>query len=105
MRGMAGTLGILLGGGTTAAVNFVREQREKRRLSQFFSPKVLREAVRQQDEGSLETARRLVTVLFSDICGFTSLSERLAPERACGMLRGYLTELTEICVGPRGCCV
>src|SRR5438445_10614941 len=96
MRGMAGTLGILLGGGTTAAVNFVREQREKRRLSQFFSPKVLREVVRQQDEGSLETARRLVTVLFSDIRGFTSLSERLEPEQVAEMLREYLTEMTEI---------
>jgi len=96
MRGMAGTLGIGLGYGATVIVNFVREQREKRRLSQFFSPKVLREVVRQRDEGSLESARRLVTVLFSDIRGFTSLSERLEPEQVAEMLREYLTEMTEI---------
>jgi class 3 adenylate cyclase len=86
----------VLGYGATAIVSFVRDQREKRRLSQFFSPKVLREVVRQRDEGSLETGRRLVTVLFSDIRGFTSLSERLEPEQVAEMLREYLTEMTEI---------
>jgi adenylate cyclase len=96
MRGMAGTLGLVLGYGATVVDNFVREQREKRRLSQFFSPEVLREVVRHRDENSLGSSRRLVTVLFSDIRGFTSLSERLQPEQVAEMLREYLTEMTEI---------
>jgi adenylate cyclase len=93
---MAGTLGLLLGYGATVVENFVREQREKRRLSQFFSPEVLREVVRHRDDGSLGSTRRLVTVLFSDIRGFTTLSERLEPEQVAEMLREYLTEMTEI---------
>jgi adenylate cyclase len=96
MRGMAGTLGLLLGYGATVIDNFVREQREKRRLSQFFSPEVLREVVRHRDDHSLGSTRRLVTVLFSDIRGFTTLSERLEPEQVAEMLREYLTEMTEI---------
>jgi len=96
MRGMAGTMGLGLGYIATVIENFVREQREKRRLSQFFSPEVLREVVRHRDDNSLGSTRRLVTVLFSDIRGFTTLSERLEPEQVAEMLREYLTEMTEI---------
>jgi class 3 adenylate cyclase len=38
----------------------------------------------------------MVTVLFSDIRGFTSISERLQPEQVAEMLREYLSEMTEI---------
>jgi adenylate cyclase len=96
MRGMAGTIALVLGYGAAVIEHFVREQRERRQLSRFFSPAVVREVVRNKDEGSLTTSRRLVTVLFSDIRGFTSLSERLQPEQVEEMLREYLTEMTTI---------
>jgi adenylate cyclase len=96
MRGMAGTLALGLGFGITVVDNFVREQRERLRLSQFFSPAVLREVVRHRREQSLGSSRRLVTVLFADIRGFTALSEKLQPEEVAEMLREYLTEMTEI---------
>jgi len=93
---MAGTLALGLGYGITVVDTFVREQRERRRLSQFFSPAVLREVVRHRREQSLGSSRRLVTVLFADIRGFTALSEKLQPEEVAEMLREYLTEMTEI---------
>ena len=96
LRGMAPTLALVLGYGATLVENFVREQREKRRLSRFFSPDVLRAVVRGQEEASLGSSRRTVTVLFSDLRGFTSISERLEPEQIAEMLREYLTEMTEI---------
>jgi adenylate cyclase len=96
MRGVAPSVGLVLGYGATVIENFVREQREKRRLSQFFSPGVLRELVRHRRDNSLGSSRRLVTVLFSDIRGFTTLSERLEPEQVAEMLREYLSEMTEI---------
>ena len=37
-----------------------------------------------------------MTVLFSDIRGFTALSEKLPPEDVAEMLRDYLTAMTEI---------
>jgi adenylate cyclase len=96
VRVMAPSLALLLGYGATVIQSFVREQRERRRLSQFFSPDVVREVVRHKDEGSLVTSRRTVTVLFSDIRGFTSISEKLEPEQVAEMLREYLSEMTEI---------
>ncbi len=87
---------LFLGYGTSVVVNFVREQREKRRLSRFFSPDVIKEILQSQQEGSLAGSRRRVTVLFSDIRGFTSLSEKLTPEEVVEMLRDYLTTMTEI---------
>jgi adenylate cyclase len=99
IRGMlAGTVAVALGLGYFATVveHFVREQRDRRRLQQFFSPDVAREVMRHKDEGSLTTRRRLVTVLFSDIRGFTTLSEQLQPEQVAEMLREYLSAMTEI---------
>jgi len=96
MRGVGVTFGLVLGYGATVVENFVREQREKQRLSRFFSPDVLRAVVRDRDGRSLQPRRRLVTVLFSDIRGFTTISERLQPEQVDEMLREYLTVMTEV---------
>ena len=102
LRGVAVTFGLVLGYGATVVENFVREQREKQRLSRFFSPDVLREVVRDRDGRLLRPRRRLVTVLFSDIRGFTTISERLPPEQVDEMLREYLTVMTEVVFRHRG---
>jgi adenylate cyclase len=94
MREMAGTLALVLGYGATVIEHFIREQREKRRLSQFFSPDVVKHVVRVK--GTLGSNRRLVTVLFSDLRGFTSMSEKLQPEQVAEILQEYLTEMTQI---------
>jgi adenylate cyclase len=96
LRGVAVTFSLVLGYGATVVENFVREQREKQRLSRFFSPDVLRAVVRDRDGQSIRPRRRLVTVLFSDIRGFTTISERLQPEQVDEMLREYLTLMTEV---------
>ncbi|MGH7391973.1 MAG: CHASE2 domain-containing protein [Candidatus Rokuibacteriota bacterium] len=95
-RGIGVTLGLVLGYGITVVDNYVREQRERRRLSQFFSPDVLAEIVRHPTDATLGSSRRRITVLFSDIRGFTSLSEKVEPEQVAEMLREYLSEMTEV---------
>lgn len=75
---------------------FVLEQRQSRRLSRFFSPAVLKEVIRARSDVNLGSSRRLLTVLFCDIRGFTALSERLAPETVAELLGEYLTDLTAV---------
>jgi adenylate cyclase len=79
----------------TVAKNFAQEQREKRRLSRFFSPDVVAEIVRHKDDAKLAANRRRMTVLFSDIRGFTSMSEKMPPEEVVAFLREYLTVMTQ----------
>jgi adenylate cyclase len=87
---------LVVGYGATVIDNYIREQRERRRLAQFFSPSVLNEIVRHRGNDALGSSRRLVSVLFSDIRGFTSLSEKVEPEQVASMLREYLTEMTAV---------
>jgi adenylate cyclase len=75
---------------------FVREQRQSRRLSRFFSPTVLKEVIRAKSDVNLGSSRRLLTVLFCDIRGFTPMSERLEPEMVAELLGEYLTDLTAV---------
>ena len=99
---VAPSLALLLGYGITSIENFIREQREKKRLSQFFSPDVLREIVRHGEGVNLGSARRLITVFFSDLRGFTSLSEKMEPEVVADMLKEYLSEMTQVVFQHKG---
>lgn len=87
---------LALGYSTTVMENFLREQRDKRRLSHYFSPSVLTDIIRHQSEDALGSSRRVVTILFSDIRGFTTISEKMKPEEVVVFLREYLTEMTEV---------
>ena len=95
LRAIAPTLALVLGYGSAVVAGYVREQRERRRLAQFFSPAVVREIVRDPGR-ALGSARREVTVLFSDIRGFTAISQRNRAEEVVEMLGEYMSEMTEI---------
>jgi len=74
----------------------VRGRRARRRLAPFFPPAVLRELARRADPTDLAPRRRPVTVLCSDLRGFTALAETLEPPGVAKLLRDYLTEATQV---------
>jgi adenylate cyclase len=68
-------------------------QRTRVQFEQFFSADLVREL--QRDANLLEGRTEEVTILVSDLRGFTALSERLGPHRTCHMLRDMMERLTE----------
>lgn len=76
------------------------EQREKKYIrqtfSKFVSKSVVDELLKDPEKLKLGGEKKVLTVLFSDIRGFTSLSEKLTPEELVKHLNEYLEAMTEI---------
>jgi adenylate cyclase len=76
-----------------------RVRREAVVLSNFqryFAPDLARQIADEESAVQLGGTKRRVVVLFSDIRGFTSLSERMSPDGIASLLTSYFTEMVEI---------
>ena len=95
--------GALFGG---VAYQYFVEGREKRKMKQLFgryvSKDVYEQLVADPSLARLGGQRRDMTVLFSDIRGFTTVSERGQPEEIVGMLNEYFTRMVDIVFRHRG---
>ena len=76
-----------------------RVRREAVVLSNFqryFGPDLARQIAGEEGAVQLGGAKRRVVILFSDIRGFTSLSEPMSPDEIATLLTDYFTEMVEI---------
>ncbi len=71
------------------------------KLSRYVTPTVW-SALNQGRDASLKTERKRISVFFSDIEGFSSLSEELEAETLTDLLNTYLTEMVKIAAKHRG---
>lgn len=71
------------------------------KLSRYVPPTVWN-AINQGREASLKTERKRVTIFFSDIQGFSALSEELEAETLTDLLNQYLTDMVKIASHHRG---
>lgn len=71
------------------------------KLSRYVSPTVWN-ALNKGRESTLKTERKRVSVFFSDIAGFSALSEELEAETLTELLNTYLTEMVKIAAAHRG---
>ncbi len=79
---------------------FISENRNKEKIKQamgkYLSQDIMKNVVSNIDDLKLGGKRAVVTVLFSDIRGFTSLSEKMTAEEVSMILNEYFAEMEPI---------
>jgi len=88
------------------AWGFFIQTRGKRQLARLFGqyipPELVDEMDRDPEEISLAGESREMTVLFSDVRGFTSISENLEPSELTRLMNAFLTPMTRVIHHHRG---
>lgn len=73
-----------------------REEVARANYSRFMPEYVVKQLLNNPDSFRLGGVNQQVTVLFADIRGFTSISEREKPEKVVGLLNRYFSAMSEI---------
>ena len=90
----------------TIVMKYVLEEKNKKFIKDAFSkyvaPAVVDSIVKDPDSLSLGGEKKEITILFSDIRGFTTLSEKMDPKLLSKFLNTYLGEMTDIIFNTKG---
>ena len=85
---------------------FFVESRGKRQLAHLFGqyvpPELVDEMSVKMEEITLDGEMREMSVLFSDVRGFTTISENLEPKELTNFINAFLTPITEVIHDNRG---
>jgi adenylate cyclase len=89
-----------------ALLNYSHEGRQRRFIKNVFrhylSPDVIERILQNPSMLDLGGERREISAFFSDVAGFTSISEKLSPEELVELLNAYLSEMTDIILSLGG---
>ncbi len=85
---------------------FFTEEKTKKELrttfSKYVSPAIVDELLKESENLKLGGRRQRMSVFFSDLRGFTTISEKLPPEELVKLLNRYLSPMTEIVFANKG---
>jgi len=91
---------------TATLLNYIRIETERRRVKQAFglyiSPDFMKELTAHPDKLQLGGETRELTVMFTDIRNFTSISESLSPEELINLMNDFLTPMSDLVMKRRG---
>lgn len=91
---------------SSTIVDFLRTEREKGFLrsafSHYLSTDVIREIVANPDLLKLGGTKKTMTAMFTDIKGFSTISEKLGPEELVRLLNAYLTGMSDAILDLKG---
>lgn len=71
-------------------------------FSRYVSPDVIDEILSDPDKNYMKTDKREISVLFSDIRGFTAMSEKMKPEQVVEILNEHFEVMSDIILKNRG---
>ena len=98
-----GALALLSFGLLSSRLEMAQRHHVQAMFARFVDPRIVKNLSEVAQEASAEvTASREVTVLFSDIRGFTSLSEHRTPEEIVGLLNRYFEMQVEVVFRHQG---
>jgi adenylate cyclase len=84
---------------------FVESRRSRsltRQFGEYVPPEIVAEMAENPQGASMEGESREMTVLFSDVRGFTTISEKLEPRELAQLMNHFLTALTKVIHSHRG---
>jgi adenylate cyclase len=85
---------------------YLTEEREKKKIKgafqHYLSPDVMNQVLDDPEKLKLGGERRECSVFFSDVRGFTTISESLPPEKLVELMNDYLSPMTEIILRSGG---
>jgi adenylate cyclase len=97
---------ILIGYPVNLLRRLILTQKEKAKIrgmfARYLNENVVKELEANPEKLSLGGERRRMSVLFSDVAGFTTISERLSPEEVVSLLTEYLNAMTNIVLENEG---
>lgn len=94
---LAGIFGSYIAFGGIAFLDERRTRNEMRRaFGHYVSSAVIEQMLAHPERLRLGGERREITIMFSDLAGFTSMSEKLSPEEVAEVMNFYLTEMSRI---------
>jgi adenylate cyclase len=64
-------------------------------FGKYVDPRVVENLTNGEDSGLGDGERRVYSVFFSDIAGFTGISEKLTPKALVNLINAYLSEMSE----------
>lgn len=92
--------------GLATAYSYATESRQKQNIrlmfGQYMSENVISHLLAHPEKLKLGGERRRVTLFFSDLAGFTTISEHLEAETVVALLNDYLSAMTEIILAEGG---
>jgi len=103
---IAPTLALIFGYFGSTAYHFINERKQKAVIkgmfSQYVNSTVVDELIEDPDKMRLGGERKVLTIFFSDIAGFSTFSETKKPEELVMFLNEYLSEMTRIVFENKG---
>jgi adenylate cyclase len=103
---LGSNLSLLIPALSIISIKLINEENQKKFIkgafSRYIAPDVINQILEHPESLELGGENRPITIFFSDVAGFSTLSEKLNPPELVALLNEYLSEMTDIIISHSG---
>lgn len=103
---LGSNLALLVPGLSIISIKLISEEKQKKFItgafSRYIAPDVIDQILENPESLELGGENRPITIFFSDVAGFSGISEKLTPPELVALLNEYLSEMTDIIISHGG---